>query len=64
MQIADKDELDEFVKRQGNMGFYPAVMPEFGVPAPEGGSGGAAGALFKQLVLERVREWASSPLKS
>ena len=28
VRIAGKDELDEFVKRQGNMGFYPAVMSE------------------------------------
>ena len=58
VQIADKDGLDDFVKRQGNMGFYPAIMSESeyqGLRAdPE-----AQQALFKKLVLERVREWAS-----
>jgi Icc-related predicted phosphoesterase len=58
VRIAGKDELDEFVKRQGNMGFYPAVMPESEYQRlradPE-----AQQALFKKLVLERVREWAS-----
>jgi Icc-related predicted phosphoesterase len=52
-----KDELDEFVKRQGNIGFYPSVMSEDEYQRlrkdPE-----AQAALFKQLVLERVREWA------
>ena len=28
VKIDGKSELDEFVKRQGNMGFYPAVMSE------------------------------------
>jgi len=28
VKIDSKNELDEFVKRQGNIGFYPAVMPE------------------------------------
>ena len=63
MQIADKDELDDFVKRQGNIGFYPAVMSESEYQRlradPE-----AQDALFKKLVSERVREWASSPLRS
>ncbi|MEZ0280120.1 hypothetical protein [Methyloceanibacter sp.] len=58
VQIADKDGLDDFVKRQGNMGFYPAIMSESeyqGLRAdPE-----AQQALFKKLVLERVGEWAS-----
>ena len=52
-----KDELDEFVKRQGNIGFYPAVMSEAEYQRlrndPE-----AQAALFKDLVLKRVREWA------
>lgn len=58
VRINDKSELDEFVKRQGNMGFYPAVMSEAEYQrlkaSPE-----AQAALFKTLVLERVREWAS-----
>jgi uncharacterized protein len=58
VQIAEKDELDDFVKRQGNMGFYPAIMSESEYQRlradPE-----AQQVLFKKLVLERVREWAS-----
>jgi uncharacterized protein len=58
VRINDKSELDEFVKRQGNMGFYPAVMSEAEYQRlkadPE-----AQAALFKRLVLERVREWAA-----
>jgi Icc-related predicted phosphoesterase len=57
VRLKDKAELDEFVKRQGNMGFYPAVMTEAEYQRlkadPE-----AQAALFKTLVLERVREWA------
>ena len=58
VQIAGKDELDEFVKRQGNMGFYPAVMSEFEYQRLRVDEN-AQQALFKELVLERVREWAS-----
>ena len=58
-----KSELDDFIKRQGNMGFYPAVMSEAEYQRlrsdPE-----AQATLFKNLVLERVREWAISPRKS
>jgi len=50
-------ELDEFVKRQGNMGFYPAVMPEAEYQRLKSDEQAQA-ALFKKLVLERVREWA------
>lgn len=57
MKLASKAELDEFIKRQGNMGFYPTVMSEAEYQAmkadPE-----AQAALFKNLVLERIREWA------
>ena len=58
VKINGKSELDEFVKRQGNMGFYPAVMSEAEYQRlkadPE-----AQATLFKKLVLERVREWAA-----
>ena len=58
VKIDGKSELDEFVKRQGNMGFYPAVMSEAEYQRlrndPE-----AQADLFKRLVLERVREWAA-----
>ena len=33
-----KTELDDFVKRQGNIGFYPTVMSEDRIPTPEEGS--------------------------
>jgi Icc-related predicted phosphoesterase len=56
IQISDKDELADFVKRQGNIGFYPAIMSEAEYQRlnadPE-----AQAALFKKLVLERVQEW-------
>ena len=52
-----KDKLDDFVKRQGNIGFYPTVVSESEYQRlrkdPE-----AQAALFKELVLARVREWA------
>jgi len=57
VRIKDKSALDEFVKRQGNIGFYPTVISEAEYQAlredPK-----AQAALFKRLVLERVREWA------
>ncbi len=53
-----KAELYEFIKKNGNMGFYPAVMPEAEYQRlkadPE-----AQAELFKKLVLERVTEWAA-----
>lgn len=57
LHISDRDALDDFVKRQGNIGFYPTVMSESEYQNmksdPE-----AQAALFKKLALERVREWA------
>ena len=58
VRIEGKSELDEFVKRQGNIGFYPAVMPESEYQRLKADPEEQA-ALFKRLVLERVREWAS-----
>jgi Icc-related predicted phosphoesterase len=57
VRIKDKSELDEFVKHQGNIGFYPTVMSEAEYQALRDDPEGQA-ALFKRLVLERVREWA------
>lgn len=58
VRMTDQGELDHFIKRQGNMGFYPTVMSEADFQAlksdPE-----AQADLFKELVLERVREWAA-----
>ena len=58
VKINDQAELDDFVKRQGNMGFYPTVMSEAEYQRLKADPEGQA-ALFKQLVLERVREWAT-----
>ena len=57
VRINDKGELDDFVKRQGNIGFYPAVMSEAEYQSLRGDADAQA-ALFKRLVLQRVREWA------
>ena len=57
VKIEGKSELDEFVKRQGNMGFYPAVMSEAEYQRLRNDPKAQAD-LFKKLVLERVREWA------
>ena len=55
--IKDKGELDDFVKRQGNIGFYPAVMSEAEYQGLRADTD-AQEALFKRLVLERIHEWA------
>jgi uncharacterized protein len=57
VQITRRSELDDFVKRQGNIGFYPAVMSEAEYQSLRSDADAQA-ALFKRLVLERVREWA------
>lgn len=58
VQITGRSELDDFVKRQGNIGFYPAVMSEAEYQSLRSDADAQA-ALFKRLVLERVREWAA-----
>ncbi|MEZ5827696.1 MAG: hypothetical protein R3D01_04615 [Hyphomicrobiales bacterium] len=57
VSIKAKDELDDFIKRQGNMGFYPVVMSEAEYQALRSDPDKQA-ELFKRLVLERVHEWA------
>lgn len=56
--LKSKGELDDFFKKTGNMGFYPAVMTEAEYQTlkkdPE-----AQSSLFKKLVLERVTEWSA-----
>ena len=58
MTLQGKAALDDFIKKNGNMGFYPAVMTEAEYQRlkadPE-----AQAELFKRLVLERVTEWAA-----
>lgn len=57
ISLKSRSELDDFVKQSGNMGFYPAVMSETEYQTMKGDPEAQA-ALFKKLVLERVREWA------
>lgn len=57
VQLKDSAELDNFFKQQGNMGFYPAVMSEAEYQRLKNDEEARA-ALFKKLVLDRVREWA------
>jgi Icc-related predicted phosphoesterase len=56
--LRSKGELDEFFKKSGNMGFYPAVMSE-GEFQRLRNDQEAQAALFKKLVLERVSEWVT-----
>lgn len=58
VRITDQGELDDFVKRQGNMGFYPAVISEAEYQRLKSDPT-AQEELFKRLVLERVHEWAA-----
>jgi Icc-related predicted phosphoesterase len=55
--IESQDELDAFIKRVDNQGFYPTVMTEAEFQAmkndPE-----AQDTLFRKLVVDRVQEWA------
>lgn len=56
VRLNNKSELDEFVRQQGNIGFYPTVMSEEEYQGLRTNQE-AQDALFKGLVLERVREW-------
>jgi Icc-related predicted phosphoesterase len=58
VRITSQGELDDFVKRQGNMGFYPAVISEAEYQRLRSDPT-AQEELFKRLVLERVHEWAA-----
>lgn len=57
IRLASREEVDDFVKRVNNMGFYPAVMSEteFQKLAKDAD---AQQKLFKRLVCDRVQEWA------
>lgn len=55
--LSNQDELDEFVKRVNNQGFYPTIMTEAEYQAIKDDADAQA-ALFKKLVVERVQEWA------
>ena len=58
VKLRGKAELDDFIKKNGNMGFYPAVMPEAEYQRLKADPDAQA-ELFKRLVLERVTEWAA-----
>ncbi len=53
-----RGDLEEFIKRCGNLGFYTTVMPETEYVRLKADPD-AQSVLFKKLVLERVREWAA-----
>ncbi|MEQ8666286.1 MAG: hypothetical protein RIC16_11225 [Rhodospirillales bacterium] len=55
--LASQDELDEFVNRVNNQGFYPTIMTEAEFQAIKNDQVAQA-KLFKKLVVERVQEWA------
>jgi uncharacterized protein len=51
-----QDQIDEFIKSNGNKGFYPAVMSEDEYQALKSDPD-AQHELFKKLVCDRIREW-------
>jgi len=55
--LRTRDEVDEFIKRVNNQGFYPAQMTETEFQAIKDDPK-AQHRLFKKLVVERVAEWA------
>lgn len=57
VRLADQSEVDEFVKRTTNMGFYPTVTSEAEFQRLASDKT-AQEDLFKKLVCERVQEWA------
>lgn len=60
--IKSRDELDEFINRVNNQGFYPTVMTEAEFQAIKNDAG-AQDKLFRKLVVERVQEWADFAAK-
>jgi Icc-related predicted phosphoesterase len=58
IRLKSRVELDDFIKKNGNMGFYPTVMSE-GEYQRLKVDPDAQAELFKRLVLERVTEWAA-----
>lgn len=55
--LKTRDDVDDFIKRNANMGFYPTVMSEAEFQRISSDPDAQA-ELFKKLVLERVKEWA------
>jgi Icc-related predicted phosphoesterase len=56
IRLNGRDEVDEFIKRVNNQGFYPIVMTEDEFQALKDDAEAQA-QLFKKLVCDRVREW-------
>lgn len=56
MRLSNNAEVDEFIKRNGDQGFYPCVMPENEYRRLRDDEH-MRHELFKKLVLDRVREW-------
>ena len=57
-RLTTKAEVDEFIKRTSDQGFYPAVMSENEYRRLRDDEH-MRHELFKKLVLDRVREWCS-----
>jgi len=51
------EEVDDFTKRAGNMGFYPTIVTEAEYQVLRSDPD-AQHELFKKLVVDRVKEWA------
>jgi Icc-related predicted phosphoesterase len=58
MQFTSEDEVNDFIKRSSNMGFYPRVMTEDEFQETKS-SPDAQETLFRQLIRERLEEWIS-----
>lgn len=58
VRLTQQAEVDEFIKRTGNQGFYPVVVTEAEYRALVEDDE-RRHDLFKKLVVERVREWCA-----
>lgn len=56
LRLRKPDEVDAYIKRASNMGFYPSVMTEAEFQSLKN-ERAAQHELFKKLVLDRVKEW-------
>jgi hypothetical protein len=56
--LTSKQDVDEFVKRTGDQGFYPAIMSEHEFARLRDDEH-MRHELFKKLVIDRVREWCA-----
>ena len=56
--LKTKEEVDAYIKRAGNMGFYPTVISE-GEYSRLRDDEHMRHELFKKLVVDRVREWCA-----